>query len=61
MPSAFDLTGSTGNLMIQLPLSNWTNASASIMSQAGAYSPAIILGDSADPNVIRGTKSNAPS
>ncbi|KAF1944605.1 choline dehydrogenase-like protein [Clathrospora elynae] len=55
-PSAYDLTSTTGNLMIQLALSNWTNASASIMSQARSLDPAVLLRSSPHPDVIRGYK-----
>jgi len=52
--SAFDLTGTTGNLMIQLPLSNWTNNSASIISRASSLSPSDVLGSDVDPSVLAG-------
>ncbi|KAI4640376.1 hypothetical protein J4E93_008582 [Alternaria ventricosa] len=52
--SAFDLTGTTGNLMIQLPLSNWTNDSASIISRASSLSPTDVLGKDTDPSVLAG-------
>ncbi|RYN85077.1 hypothetical protein AA0120_g8996 [Alternaria tenuissima] len=53
-PSAYDLTGTTGNLIIQLPLSNFTNASVSIMSKAASISPADILGKDIDPSILAG-------
>jgi choline dehydrogenase-like flavoprotein len=53
-PSAYDLTGTTGNLMIQLPLSNWTNASVPIISQASSVHPAAVLGKDVDPSIIAG-------
>ena len=53
-PSAYDLTGTTGNLMIQLPLSNWTANSSSITRMAEAQDPAELLGGRPDPRVLRG-------
>lgn len=52
--SAFDLTSTTGNLMIQLPLSNWTNDSASIMARASSLSPTDVLGSDIDPSILAG-------
>ncbi|KAI4648620.1 uncharacterized protein J4E78_008683 [Alternaria triticimaculans] len=52
--SAFDLTGTTGNLMIQLPLSNWTNDSASIISRASSFSTIDVLGNDMNPSVLAG-------
>jgi choline dehydrogenase len=40
--------------MIQLPLSNWTNNSASIISQAKAIDAAMVLGPDVDPTVLSG-------
>jgi choline dehydrogenase len=53
-PSAYDLTGTTGNLIIQLPLSNWTNTSESIISRATALSPVDILGKNNDASILAG-------
>ncbi|KAF2246817.1 GMC oxidoreductase [Trematosphaeria pertusa] len=55
-PSAYDLSTSTGNLFIQLPLSNLTNASASIISLAETRDPAELLGGNPDPGVLQGYK-----
>ncbi|KAG9188406.1 hypothetical protein G6011_02329 [Alternaria panax] len=55
-PSAYDLAGTTGNLIIQLPLSNWTNASVPIISQAASVYPAAILRKDVDPSIIAGYK-----
>ncbi|KAI4923659.1 uncharacterized protein J4E92_007633 [Alternaria infectoria] len=52
--SAFDLTGTTGNLMIQLPLPNWTNDSASIISRASSLSASDVLGSDVDPSILAG-------
>jgi choline dehydrogenase len=52
-PSAFDLTGTTGNLMIQLPLSNWTNNTLTIISQAKTINTTTVLGD-VDSTVLSG-------
>jgi choline dehydrogenase-like flavoprotein len=53
-PSAYDLTGTTGNLIIQLPLSNWTNASASIIAKAASIYPDAVLGKAVDSSVLTG-------
>ncbi|KAF2662540.1 GMC oxidoreductase [Lophiostoma macrostomum CBS 122681] len=53
-PSAFDITATTGNLIIQLPLSNWTSNSSSIISTAKSQDPAQLLGGNPDPTVISG-------
>jgi choline dehydrogenase len=53
-PSAYDLTATTGNLIIQLPLSNWTSDSASIIAKARQFDPAIFSGDLPDDSVLRG-------
>ncbi|KAL1794907.1 hypothetical protein ACET3X_006723 [Alternaria dauci] len=53
-PSAYDLTSTTGNLIIQLPLSNWTNASVPILSKAASIYPADILGKDVDPSIVAG-------
>ncbi|KAH7079975.1 choline dehydrogenase-like protein [Paraphoma chrysanthemicola] len=53
-PSAFDLTATTGNLMIQLPLSNWTVNSSSIIAQAKRFDPAVMLGNDSNNSVLRG-------
>ncbi|KAF2627624.1 GMC oxidoreductase [Macroventuria anomochaeta] len=55
-PSAYDLTATTGNLMIQLPLSNWTDDGFLITETAKAQSPATLLGGNPDPRVLRGFK-----
>ncbi|KAF2820284.1 choline dehydrogenase-like protein [Ophiobolus disseminans] len=53
-PSAYDLTGTTGNLIIQLPLSNWTSNSSSIVAQAKHFDSAVILGNNPDSSVLHG-------
>ena len=53
-PSAYDLTVTTGNLIIQLPLSNWTTDSPSIIAQAKRFDPAVFLGGNPDNSVLRG-------
>ncbi|PSN67054.1 choline dehydrogenase-like protein [Corynespora cassiicola Philippines] len=55
-PSAFDLTGTTGNLMVQLALSGWTKDSSSIVSLAKSQDPAKLLGDSPSASVLKGYK-----
>ncbi|KAF1954478.1 choline dehydrogenase-like protein [Byssothecium circinans] len=55
-PSAYDLTATTGNLIVQLPLSNWTNNSASIISLAKSQDAAQLLGGNPDPGVLSGFK-----
>ncbi|KAH8728333.1 choline dehydrogenase-like protein [Phaeosphaeriaceae sp. PMI808] len=55
-PSAYDLTATTGNLMIQLPLSNWTSNSSSIIEQANQFDIIGLLGNSSDESVLRGFK-----
>lgn len=54
LPSAYDLTAGTGNLMIQLPLSNWTSDSPSIIRSAQAQTPSALLGGNPDSSVLRG-------
>jgi choline dehydrogenase-like flavoprotein len=56
LPSAYDLTATTGNLMIQLPLSNWTNNSATILREGGAQDVATLLGSNPHPSIVRGFK-----
>ncbi|KAH6643036.1 choline dehydrogenase-like protein [Boeremia exigua] len=53
-PSAYDLTATTGNLMIQLSLSGWTANSSSIIDLAKAQNPAVLLGGNPDLTVLRG-------
>ncbi|KAJ8107527.1 hypothetical protein OPT61_g8803 [Boeremia exigua] len=53
-PSAYDLTATTGNLMIQLPLSGWTTNSSRISKIAKAQDPARLLRSHTDPAVLRG-------
>ncbi|KAF1851313.1 GMC oxidoreductase [Cucurbitaria berberidis CBS 394.84] len=53
-PSAYDLTGTTGNLIVQLPLSNWTTRSTSIATLARRFDPAALLGASSPESVLRG-------
>lgn len=53
-PSAYDLTATTGNLMIQLPLSNWTNDASSIIQFAREQDFTALLGGSPDSSVLRG-------
>lgn len=53
-PSAYDLTATTGNLMVQLPLSNWTADSSSIVRIAQSQDPAALLGSSAHSSLVRG-------
>jgi choline dehydrogenase len=55
-PSAFDLTAGTGNLQLQLPLSNWTSKWESITSMAKAFDPAEFLGESPPSSVLQGFK-----
>ena len=54
LPSAYDLTAGTGNLMIQLPLSNWTSDSSSIIRSAQAQWSSALLGGNPDSSVLRG-------
>ncbi|KAF2017824.1 GMC oxidoreductase [Aaosphaeria arxii CBS 175.79] len=55
-PSAFDLTGTTGNLIIQLPLSEWTSSVRSIVSLASKQDPSKLLGGSPNAGVLAGYK-----
>jgi choline dehydrogenase-like flavoprotein len=55
-PSAYDITATTGNLIIQLPLSDWTSNSSSITSLAESQDPAQLLGGEPDPTVVSGYK-----
>jgi choline dehydrogenase-like flavoprotein len=58
-PSAYDLTGTTGNLIIQLPLSNWTSDAPSIIALAKSQDPAQLLGGNPNPAVLSGFKNSA--
>ncbi|KAF2106847.1 choline dehydrogenase-like protein [Lophiotrema nucula] len=55
-PSAFDLTATTGNLIMGLPLKNYTNDYASVISLAQSQDPAQLLGGNPDPTVLSGYK-----
>lgn len=55
-PSAFDLTGTTGNMIIQLPLNGWTSSWQSIVSLAKSQDPAKLLGGSPNSAVLSGYK-----
>jgi choline dehydrogenase len=54
--SAYDITATTGNLMIALPLQNYTSNSSSIISLAKSQDPAALLGGKPDPTVLSGYK-----
>lgn len=53
-PSAYDLTATTGNLIIQLSLSNWTNNFSSIVAGAKRFNPATFLGNNPPGSVLHG-------
>ncbi|ORY01579.1 choline dehydrogenase-like protein [Clohesyomyces aquaticus] len=56
-PSAYDLTATTGNLMIALPLRNYTSKTSPIISLAQSQDPASLLGTgNPDPTVLSGYK-----
>ncbi|KAF2846944.1 GMC oxidoreductase [Plenodomus tracheiphilus IPT5] len=55
-PSAYDLTATTGNLIIQLPLSNWTSRSSSITTRAQSNDAGTYLRKEVPPIVINGYK-----
>ena len=54
LPSAYDITATTGSQIIQLPLSNWTRDSASIIALANSQDPSALLGSNPDPTVLAG-------
>ncbi|KAH9880905.1 hypothetical protein IAQ61_001199 [Plenodomus lingam] len=55
-PSAYDLTVTTGNTMIQLPLSNWTSNTSSIMARVKANGLGAMLGRNVPSTVLNGYK-----
>ena len=55
-PSAYGLTTTTGNLLVQLPLANWTGDSSAIIKSAESQDFVALLGESPDPTVLRGFK-----